>query len=524
MFVILNNVVIISSNSLRVTIYLVKLKADLVLIYTHNLIKMNPQIRQAIVLSGLMMCSISDGYIFGQMSGMIDSLRSPDSSIRLTDDDISWIASILNMTCLCGYALLAVVCEYFGRGKTVGLLSIPVLASWIMVYFAQDRIILLASRVIVGVFYGGILILTYICVGEYIPYRTRAFHTNFMSSVGNITGTTLGHVLSIVLHWRTVALIGIIPTTLSIILALCWEESPSWLAGKRRFDDCEKSFKSLHMPSIESDRELKSIIAHEKQKQSECSKFNQTSFWSRTLSACKRKYFWRIMGLSFVTQIYRIAGGRILFSTFAITMLQDITGHSYILLFTLAVDGCGIIGALISCGFIRKFKMRKLILVSGTISNLILILTSVSLFYLNDTFVNVCIKIGFLALYFITVYAGPYAVMDSLLSEIFPLEIKTFCMFLLGLMGAPIQFLAIKTSPGLFLTIGYHGVLLINAGIVTLCLIYLWAYLPETKGRTLQEIEYYFHNGKYENTCSAEWFKNDQIVKINANYKDEQLY
>lgn len=40
---------------------------------------------------GLAFCSLSDGFIFGQMSGMVDALSGKDDSIPLTDDEISWI-------------------------------------------------------------------------------------------------------------------------------------------------------------------------------------------------------------------------------------------------------------------------------------------------------------------------------------------------------------------------------------------------------------------------------------------------
>ncbi|CAG9578213.1 unnamed protein product [Danaus chrysippus] len=51
-------------------------------------------LRQALVLTGLALSSMSDGFIFGQMSGMINVLREDDSPIFLSEDDVSWIGAI----------------------------------------------------------------------------------------------------------------------------------------------------------------------------------------------------------------------------------------------------------------------------------------------------------------------------------------------------------------------------------------------------------------------------------------------
>lgn len=43
------------------------------------------------MVTGLVLCSLSDGLIFGQMSGMIHALQDASSSMNLSEDDISAI-------------------------------------------------------------------------------------------------------------------------------------------------------------------------------------------------------------------------------------------------------------------------------------------------------------------------------------------------------------------------------------------------------------------------------------------------
>ncbi|CAK1601260.1 unnamed protein product [Parnassius mnemosyne] len=452
-------------------------------------------LRQLTIIIGLTLCSISEGFIFGQMSGMVNALRGANSEIALSEDDISWIASTINATCVFGFAIAGLITEKVGRRRAISLLNLPMLVTWIMIYYATDFTTFIISRFIVGVSFGGVLLLTYVAMAEYTAPGQRAICVNLVSAVGPSIGTTLGHVLSISLHWRTVAMIGIIPTGLSVLLPCFWVESPSWLASKGRFDECETAFRKLHGRHEASESELALLLNLEKVKQEDFSPNKQfmLSIIEKITAALKQRYFLKLIMLSVVISVYRVAGGKILYCTMAITMLQEMTGSSNILLFTLLVDGFIIIGSILPCFLLKKMKMRTLLLSFGLISNVALIILSICLYFIpktNSYLAWICSSI--LAFYFITVYSGPYAVLEILISEVFPLELKPYCIFSGGSFNGFAQFLCIKLAPNMFALMGYHGVFLLNSTIVFLCLGYLWVFMPETKGRTLQEIELYF--------------------------------
>ncbi|CAG9578620.1 unnamed protein product [Danaus chrysippus] len=223
-------------------------------------------LRQILIGFSLTMCSVSDGLIFGQMSGMIDALSKEDNDVPLTQDDISWIASIINIVCICGYAVVGVLSECLGRRKAITVVTLPVCLAWILVYLAHDKVTLIITRIILGISFGGILFLIYVNVAEYKSPGVRVLCLNLISGVGTLMGITAGHLLCIILHWRQVALIAIIPTALSAFLPLFWVESPVWLATKGRFVECEEAFWKLHVFSDSSENELKLLIAYEKKK------------------------------------------------------------------------------------------------------------------------------------------------------------------------------------------------------------------------------------------------------------------
>ncbi|XP_068632690.1 uncharacterized protein [Battus philenor] len=333
-----------------------------------------------VITGGLILCSISDGFIFGQMSGMVDALLKKDGEINRTTDDVSWIASLINITCICGFGIIALLGEKFGRRTTLTVVTAPVLASYVMIYYGKDKITFLLSRILVGISYGGVLVLTNIAMAEYMDPAKRAIFVNFISSLGPAIGTASGHILSNLLHWRKVALIGLIPTGLSALLPFFWVESPSWLASQGRFEECKVAFRALHCEGVMSERELNALIETERKKQHEMtsSEMNFAYTVVKLKKAMTQLHFWKPIILGTVLSIYRISAGKLMFSTLAITMLQEMTG-----------------------------------------------------------------------------------------------------------------------TPMMFASIGYHGVFLLNAIIVFICFIYLWFYMPETKGRTLQEIELFFKNNMF---------------------------
>ncbi|XP_013181601.1 PREDICTED: sugar transporter ERD6-like 6 [Papilio xuthus] len=472
-------------------------------------------VRQLFILSGLTICGLSDGFIFGQMSGMVDALRGKEIGISLNDSDISWIASTVNATCIFGFVLAGIVTEKVGRRGAIAVLSVPMILTWIMLYFATSFTIFVASRIIVGISYGGVILLTYITTAEYTTAKQRAMCLTIVTAVGPSIGTALGHVLSILMHWRTVALMGIIPTTLSAVLPFFWVESPSWLASKGRFEESMAAYRELHGRSESTELELKLLVNFEKIKQNEFTP-NKKLYFSmleKIILALKQAYFWKISLLVIVITVYRVAGGRILYNTLAITMLHEMTGNSNILMSTLLVDGFIVTGSIIPVFLFRKMKTRTILFLFGLTSNIVLIVLSACLYYIpkeNMYYAWVCSLL--LAFYFIIAYSGPYAVLEILLSELYPLELKSFCTFLYGSFAGFETFLSVKLAPSMFVSMGYHGVFLLNASIVFLCLGYLWYYLPETKGRSLQEIELYFRNGKFDNDLILEQCESDDLV------------
>ena len=415
-----------------------------------------------------------------------------------------------------GVASLSFLTEQYGRKKLVNFLSVFIILHWILVYFAQDKTTILISRIIGGLPFGGILLITYVSVGEYVSPNIRPLAMNLMASIGQSLGTATGHILCTVMHWRNVALLGIIPTIVSAILPYFWVESPFWLATKRRFEECEQAFRALRVTTEASEKELKTLVESQTHNLVNNGKYNGfLEMIVKYLRLCKEKRFWRATALILVIGTYRVFGGKILINTLALSMLEDITGTDNILHYTLVVDGFVILGSSLSCLLISRFKIRPLLFISGLISNCVQIILA-ACFYLwpiNDNFVA-WVKTLLLALYFITVIAGPYAVLELIMLELMPLDGKTIQIIISSAIFGVLQFYHVKISMKIIPLIGYHGIFLIDAIVICFCLLYLYFCLPETRNRTLQEIEFYFVNNSFATDAPKNMAEEERLFKV----------
>lgn len=360
---------------------------------------------------------------------------------------------------------------------------------WLLVHRARDFAALVASRVLAGLCFGGVLALSIVATAEYTAPAVRGPCLAVVTGAGPAAGTLLGHALGALLPWRTVALLGAAPAGLAALLPCLWVESPSWLAARGRFADCERAFRALHGDADRAELELLLRVERAKARGgAERSAFDTAD----VRRAIGRRYFWRIALLCAVVNVYRVFAGRVVFNTLAVGALREMTGAADVLPVVLLVDGCGLAGAAAGGLLAGRVGMRPLLFSAGLLADALLVALAA------------CLHLGaarpsgsLLALYFVAVNAGPYPVLETLFGEMFPLEIKGACVFLFGCVGGGMHFSGVWAAEALFAALGHPGALLLCAGVTAGCLGFFWLRLPETRGRTLQEIELFFKDGAF---------------------------
>ncbi|CAG9570238.1 unnamed protein product [Danaus chrysippus] len=213
-------------------------------------------------------CSISSGFLLAFPSVLNPAILSPNSTdIRATTSQASSIAGSQGLAGAAGLVLLPFCMTSIGRRTVHIVINFIMGFGFLILALATNILYLYAGRIIQGVILSGIYV-TSIMVAEYSdPIRRGYFITIKKGSV--TLGSLICHLMGIYFTWRQCAFFAIFPNLLAIILTLYWPESPSYLAMKGRYKECEISHKWLFGESAEQMKNLENIIAAQRERRSQ---------------------------------------------------------------------------------------------------------------------------------------------------------------------------------------------------------------------------------------------------------------
>lgn len=118
-----------------------------------------------------------------------------------------------------------------------------------------------------------------------------------------------------------------------------------------------------------------------------------------------------------------------------------------------------------------------------------------------------------IVIYIFTSTLGLMTLPFSMISEVFPANARGQCAGITICCGYMMSFIAIKLYPGMVTTIGNENVFAFYGLVSLLAIIYLYIYLPETKGKTLNQIENYF-KGNRSSTIENAQREANRLLKV----------
>ena len=94
--------------------------------------------------------SISVGLKIGWTSPYLAQLTKEDSPLHVTDDEATWIVSLLPFGRLFGAMVGYLAMEYYGSKRSLLISGVPIMISWICIIFANSAVWLYVSRLCAG--------------------------------------------------------------------------------------------------------------------------------------------------------------------------------------------------------------------------------------------------------------------------------------------------------------------------------------------------------------------------------------
>ncbi|CAF4902375.1 unnamed protein product [Pieris macdunnoughi] len=464
-------------------------------------------LKQAFVVSGAALNIVGHGCAHGYPAVLFAQLIRDGGPVTLTDHDTSWIASSVGLMGIVGNFISPVFMSKLGRQKSHFISTIPALLGWIIFIFGNTVPMFLLARFLHGLALGLRTPLAAILVAEYTEPRYRgAFLGTFAISLG--LGILLSHIWGAYLSWKNTAIVCSMFPIISMVIISLSPESPYWLVSKSRFEEAKKAFKWVRGDGEQQNEELEKMIQTQERELNEngngkeiyrsfsITRYALNSFKS-IMKIFKKKEFFKPSIVAICMLIVFEFGGAHMLAAYGNVILQAVLNKENLTDVTwqfTVIDFLRTICAFLAIFLLKNFKRRTILFTSGVMTVLSLTTISVFMYARNSGYMNQAWLVDVLPMVLMITYTFSFCIGIVPLNwvicgEVFPLAYRSLGSTLSTSFLTPAFVISMKTAPHLYSSIGVEGAFLVYSATLTFCLSVMYVLLPETKDRTLIEIE-----------------------------------
>ncbi|XP_060807065.1 facilitated trehalose transporter Tret1 [Amyelois transitella] len=404
----------------------------------------------------------------------------PRPRLTLTHSAASWTASLLCLGALFGAIPTGLISEHFGRKKTLLYLALPLVVSWIMVASSPNVYGLYVGRFVGGVAVGAFSVgippyVEDIAESDLLPTLANFYHVHLAC------GVLFGYIVGMI---PSATWLSVICTTIPIAFFVAFiflPESPAYLLSQGKYNEAKAALRYFRGIDNDVDSEYKELKEQMRNNVKHNVTFKELFSTKGTIKALVVSF--GLMVFQQMSGIYPVLFyAKNIFNTFSITM--NLPSAAIILGF------CLVSSTYFSTMLLKKVRRRVLLLFSFTLMAISLALLA-TYFHLkasqmvqNNTWVPLLCLCMFVSVYASGVGPIPWL----MLREIFPSNVRRrataitagFHWFLAFGVTKLFQNLVAKVQPGWALW--YFAIICVVGTI------FVYFFVPETKGRSLQEI------------------------------------
>ncbi len=420
------------------------------------------------------------GYDTAVISGTTEALQT---FFKIDDLTLGWVVSSALVGCVLGVPVAGWFADKFGRKPALILAAILFLLSAIGSAFPPNADFLTFARLVGGIGVGIASMVTPMYIAEVAPPKHRGALVS-MNQIAIVTGMVMAYIVnrSIVgwgdadwmvnFGWRWMFGLENPPALLFLLLTFLIPETPRWLAKQGRLEEALAVLKKVAPPErvqVAYDEIVQSLNEEEGK-----------------------------MG-----ELFKPGAKRITFMTMVLALFQAITGINIVMyyaprIFLSAGLGAGdayshsiIIGTIMvlftifSLFLVDRFGRRPLMI--GASAGMGLSLLLMGLAFPNAETQGTLLLIYTLA-YVASFSIGMGGIYWVVVSEIFPNRIRGRAMALSVVFLWGGNFLVAQFFPWMLSALK-GDVFYVFAGSCLVCLLFIARFLPETKGRSLEDLE-----------------------------------
>ncbi len=434
------------------------------------------------------------GFLYGYDTGIISGALLPiTSEFGLGHRMQEIVASAILVGAVIGALSCGTISERIGRKRTIMTVACIFCAGSLASSLSPSPQLLALSRILLGFAVGGSSQVTPMYIAELAPPSRRGrlvISFNLSIGVGILVANIVGFTLQDVWSWRWMIAVAVFPAMILFVLMLWLPESPRWLAENISMERARAVLERVRekgadlRPELE---EIRQVVAE--------GGSGKKAPWSMLLEPWIRPAAIAAFGVAAFTQL----GGLETMIYYTPTVLSGAGFQkSAALLASLGVSIVFVSMTAIGRQIVDRVGRRRLtlVMVPGTVVSLIVLGTMFQLGMAKTQTGSIWLVVCLLI--YMVFNAGGVQVIGWLMgSEMFPLAIrgKASSVHAATLWGS--NLIITSTALSTVAVLGTGGAMWVYAGLNFLCFLFVWKFVPETTGHSLEDIENHLRAGKF---------------------------
>jgi SP family galactose:H+ symporter-like MFS transporter len=429
------------------------------------------------------------GMIYGyDLAGIAGAILFIKKKFHLSPFSQELVLSSVLFGAMIGAALGGRLTDKLGRRKILIICAVISFFGVLATVLANGVLSLIIARIVVGAAFGVLSFAVPLYISEISsPTNRGKLVSIFVFAIlsGVLISYLVDYFFSPYSEWRLMFTVGLVPAFLLLVGMFFLPESPRWLI-KHGYDDKARDILARIRGTEQVDKELSGVKDTLKQ-----TKPN----WHELIAPVIRPALVLGLGLAMIRQLTGLS-----LATFYAPTIFELAGFHSASTAILETVGMGIVFVVMSVvamNLMDKLGRRPLMLLGLAGMCVGLIVLGIT-FYLQKTgggllgYLSVASLIFFVAAWTI----GPGTVVQLVISEIFPLSVRAVAMSAVTAVIWATYLIVTLTFLSLIDLLGRSDTFWLYAVMCVVSFVYVYFYMPETKGLSLEQIEEHWHSGK----------------------------
>jgi SP family galactose:H+ symporter-like MFS transporter len=423
------------------------------------------------------------GYDTGVISGAILFIRQ---DFALSDFTVGLVVSAVLIGAVIGAAIGGDVSDHFGRRKVIIAAAIIFALGAAGTATVPDVSLLILGRIAVGLAIGIASEVTPLYISEMSPPQMRGSLVSLNQlaiTIGIVVSYLVDFALSAFQGWRYMLGLAAIPAIILGVGMLPLPDTPRWLINHNESDNARKVLKRIRGKDY-VEGEVNEIQEGLKKQQGGRAELFNPMVKPALIIGVSVAIFQQLTGIN--TVIY-----------YAPTIFQfaGITSASSAILATVAVGVVNVIFTVVAIALLDRVGRRPLLLIG--LAGMTFSLTLLGAVFFLPSLLS---SLGDLAVVGLMLYVASFAiglgpVFWLLISEIYPLRVRGLAMSIASEANWGSNLIIALTFLTLVQVLGRSGTFWLYALVGVGAWIFAFLLVPETKGKTLEEIEEHWRKG-----------------------------